>query len=119
MGKTEANASEPTLVSLLVRRARQASDGRLVLDTASGLVVGSLALAFRPPAWPVVLSAAVSILAFGGWGISDRALRESAAGSRRARTLRAVCIAMATLGALGFLALAGTVMALMLGTWIS
>jgi hypothetical protein len=46
MGKTEANASEPTLASVLVRRARQASDGRLVLDTASGLVVGSLALAF-------------------------------------------------------------------------
>jgi hypothetical protein len=118
MAETEANGSE-TLASVLVRRARQASDGRLVLDAVSGLVVGALALAFRPPAWPVVLSAAVSILAFGTWGISDRALREAEAGSRGAHALRALCVATAALGALGVVALAATTMAFMLGTWIS
>ena len=118
MAETDVNGSE-TLASVLVRRARQASDGRLVLDAASGLVVGALALTFRPPAWPVVLSAAVSILAFGMWGISDRALRETEAGSRGAYALRALCVATAALGALGVVALAATTMAFMLGTWIS
>ncbi len=115
---TEANGSE-TLASVLVRRARQASDGRLVLDAASGLVVGALAIAFRPPAWPVVLSAAVSILAFGSWGISDRTLRDMEAGSRGAQALRALCVALAALGALGVVALAATTMAFALGTWVS
>src|SRR5688572_23537105 len=64
MVQTEANGAPTTLAGVLAGRARQASDGRLVLDTASGLVVGALALAFRPPAWPVILSAAVSLLAF-------------------------------------------------------
>src|SRR5688572_7052258 len=118
MAETEANGSE-TLATVLARRARQASDGRLVLDAASGLIVGALALAFRPPAWPVVLSAAVSILAFGAWGISDRALRETEPGSHRARALQALCVAMATLGAIGLVALAAATMFFMLGTWIS
>jgi hypothetical protein len=118
MVETEANGSE-TLASVLVRRARQASDGRLVLDAASGLLVGALALAFRPPAWPVLLSAAVSLLAFGAWGISDRALRETEEGSGGAHALRALCVAMAIVGALGVVALAATTMAFMLGTWIS
>ena len=119
MVQTEANGAPATLAGVLAARARQASDGRLVLDTASGLVVGALALAFRPPAWPVVLSAAVSILAFGAWGISDRALRDTEADSRGAQVLRMLCIVMATLGALGALALTATTMAFMLGTWIS
>lgn len=119
MVQTEANGAPTTLAGVLAGRARQASDGRLVLDAASGLVVGALAIAFRPPAWPVVLSAAVSILAFGTWGISDRALRDTDAGSRGAQVLRLLCIAMATLGALGAVMLAATTMAFMLGTWIS
>ncbi len=119
MAETQAKGAELTLATVLARRARQASDGRLVLDAASGLIVGALALAFRPPAWPVVLSAAACILAFGAWGISDRALRETEAGSRPSRALQALCVAMATLGALGFVALAATTMFFMLGTWIS
>jgi hypothetical protein len=104
---------------VLARRARGASDGRLVLDAVSGLVVGALAVAYRPPAWPAVLSAAICILAFGVWGIGDRALREAEPRSRGAQVLRALCLAMAALGALGFVALAATTMALALGTWIS
>jgi hypothetical protein len=115
---TDANGSE-TLALVLIRRARGASDGRLVLDAMSGLVVGTLAIAFRPPAWPVVLSAAICILAFGVWGIGDRALREAETGSPGARALRALCISMAALGALGLVALAATTMAFALGTWIS
>ncbi len=118
MVETEANGAELTLAGVLVRRARQASDGRLVLDVAGGLVVGALALAVRPPGWSVLLSAAISLLAFGAWGTSDRAAREteSVHAGRALKTLRA---AAAALGLLSGTALAATTMALMLGTWIS
>ena len=118
MIETQANGSEVTLAGVLVRRARQASDGRLVIDAAGGLVVAALALAFRPPAWWVLLSAAVSLLAFGAWGISDRAARESGS-PRSIRALKAFRAAAAALGVLGAVALGATTMALMLGTWIS
>ena len=104
---------------LLASRARHASDGRLVLDTAGGLVVGALLVAFRPPAWPVFLSAALVFLAFGVWGISDRALGDGALGPRMSRTLRALRLFAAGLGVAGALALIATGMAVMLGTWIS
>lgn len=116
--ETQANGSEVTLAGVLVRRARQASDGRLVIDAAGGLVVTALAIAFRPPGWAVLLSAAVSLMAFGMWGISDRAAQESER-PRLIRALKAFRAVAAALGALGGVALAATTMALMLGTWIS
>lgn len=117
--QTEANGSELTLAAVLVRRARQASDGRLVLDAAGGLIAGALAVAFRPPAWPVLLSVGVCLLAFGVWGISDRALHETETMSPGIHALRALRVAAAGLGVLGAVALVATVMALMLGRWIS
>jgi hypothetical protein len=119
MSQTPANGSELTLQSLLAERARTASDGRLALDTAVGLIAGTLALALRPPAWSVLASAALCLVAFGLWGIIDRSVREREDETRSLRLLRASRAAAAALGAVGVLALLATGMALMLGTWIS
>lgn len=119
MVETHVSQHDPTLPAFLARRARGASDGRLALDVAGGLIAGALVLGMRPPAWPILLSAAVCFLAFGVWGISDRAVRESAAGTRSVQALRALRAGAAALGIFGALGLVATVMALMLGTWIS
>ena len=119
MSQTPANGTELTFQSLLAARARTASDGRLALDTAVGLVAGTLAVALRPPAWSVLASAALCLLAFGLWGIIDRSVREHDGPARTLRVLRACRAGAAALGVLGALALVATGMALMLGTWIS
>ena len=118
MVETQANGQPLTLATVLVRRARSASDGRLVLDAAGGLIAGAVVLVLRPPGWPAIVSAAMCFFAFGVWGISDRTIRDSGAGAqdRALRALRATAVA---LGVLGGVALAFTAMALMLGTWIS
>lgn len=118
MVDTPANEQPPTLATILVRRARGASDGRLVLDAAGGLIAAAVALVLRPPGWPAIASAATCFLAFGVWGISDRTVRESGAGAR-GRALRVLRAAAVALGVVGGVALAVTAMALMLGTWIS
>jgi hypothetical protein len=119
MRESGANDRAPTLPALLAHRARHASDGRLVLDAVGGLIVGALALATRPPGWPILASAAASFLAFGVWGISDRILEDAGVGAYAARALRALRGAAAAFGAASALALVLTAMALMLGTWIS
>jgi hypothetical protein len=119
MSQTPANGSELTFQSLLAARARTASDARLALDTGVGLIAGTLAIALRPPAWPVLASAALCLVAFGLWGIIDRSVREHDGETRTVRLLRAGRAAAAALGVLGALALVATGMALMLGTWIS
>lgn len=119
MVETHENPHDLTLPALLARRARGASDGRLALDAAFGLIAGALVLVLRPPAWPVLVSAAACFVAFGVWGISDRAVRESAVGTRGLPALRALRAGAVALGVAGALALAATAMALMLGTWIS
>lgn len=119
MRESGTNEQAPTLPALLAHRARHASDGRLVLDAAGGLIVGALALATRPPGWPILTSAAASFLAYGVWGISDRILDDAGVGAYSARALRALRGAAAALGAASALALVLTAMAFMLGTWIS
>lgn len=119
MVETHEHQHHLTLPALLARRARGASDGRLALDAAVGLIAGALVLVLRPPAWPVLVSAAACFLAFGVWGISDRAVRESSGGTRGLPALRALRAGAVTFGVFSALALAATAMALMLGTWIS
>ena len=116
---TSADDREITLGTLLARRARQASDGRLVIDAVGGLLVGLLVVAFRPPLWSVQVSAAAAFVAFGTWGISDRMLENEGLGARGAQALRALRGGAAALGVVSGLALVATTMALMLGTWIS
>ena len=115
----ESGANAPTLPALLAHRARHASDGRLVLDAAGGLIVGALALMARPPGWPILISGAASFLAFGVWGISDRMIGDGGVGPRTARALRLLRAGAAGLGVVSALSLVLTTMALMLGTWIS
>jgi hypothetical protein len=119
MVETGVNDPNLTLPALLARRARNASDGRLVLDTIGGLVVGALVLAFRPPGWPTLFSASTAFLAFGAWGISDRMISDGSMSPRVSQLLRALRAGAAGLGIVSAFALVATTMALMLGTWIS
>lgn len=114
----DAHVNEPTLTALLAARARAASDGRLALDAGGGLIAAALALAVRPPAWPLLLAVATCFLAYGAWGIADRALRERPAGAQGIRLLRALRAGAVLLGALGVLAVGGVVMAFVLANWI-
>ncbi|AHG92763.1 hypothetical protein J421_5228 (plasmid) [Gemmatirosa kalamazoonensis] len=100
-------AADATLPELLAARARRASDLRLALDVGVGVLVAAAALFWRPTAWVLLLSAALCFVAFGLWGIADRAGN---------RTLRA---AAATLGVVAALALGAGVVAIGLGTIIS
>jgi hypothetical protein len=119
MVETRAEGSDLTLPELLARRARSASDERLALDAGGGLLAGTLVLAFRVPGWPVLVSAAAIFVAFGVWGIADRTIGDENLGARASRVVRALRAGAAGLGIASALALVGTGMALMLGTWIS
>ena len=115
--------AEVNLLEFLSTRARSASDARLVLDVALGLVIAVIALVWRPTGWLFVVSAALCFAAFGGWGIADRELRERRSNPADAHaTLRALGIARVIASIVGALA-AGTLLigllAVALGTWIS
>lgn len=114
---------ELNLVEFLTTRARRASDTRLVLDAAIGLVAALIAVIWRPTGWLLVASAALCVAAFGWWGIADRELRErvvNAADARDAHTILRVMRATAVgLGSLGAGALLIGLLGVALGTWIS
>jgi hypothetical protein len=113
--------SDARLPELLAARARSASDGRLALDLAGGLVAAGAALAWRPSGWLVLLSAALCFAAFGAWGIADREARERPPGSRGLliSLLRGVRALAALVGAAAAVTLLFATLALALGTWIS
>lgn len=111
-------SARDSLAALLARRARATPDGRLAIDAAVGLLVVAAALQWRPPAWPALASAALCVLAFGLWGIADREWGEASAGPRR-RWLATGRTLAALLGAAAAVALLLTVMAALVGTWIS
>jgi len=119
--------SNASLPELLVQRARHASDGRLALDLAGGIIVATIATTLAPPGWLQMLSAALTFASFGAWGICDRMLSEQAAidgpatleRAGRIRWLRAARMAAAALGTCAAVVLLFSVFALMLGTWIS
>lgn len=109
------------LADFLTDRARRASDGRLVLDGAAGLVGFAVSVIVRPPGWIVLCAVGLCFVSFGSWGIADRELQER--GSKASllvrgplRALRVLALLLGTLGALA--AIYGAV-ALTLGTWIS
>ena len=106
-----------SLADLLVQRARQASDARLVFDAAVGFSVAVAIVVLHPPLrWP--LSAlAFALGAFGVWGILDRESRDI-----RHPNHRLVLAARNIIGALGMAAAvvgAFGVFFGLLGTWIS
>lgn len=118
MVETQPNEREPTLQSLLAARARAASDARLALDTGGGLIAALLALAARPPAWPLLVSAASCFFAYGAWGIAGRAIDERPADARGVRVIRALRVSAAVLGISSVIAVGGVVMGFLLANWI-
>lgn len=113
-----ATDRELTLPAWLAARGRSASDGRLALNAGGGLIVAALALAVRPPAWPLLVPAATCFLAYGAWGIADRALHERAPGAHGVRPLQALRATAVVLGILSVLATAGVTMGFVLSNWI-
>jgi len=108
-----------TLPDLLVERARNASDKRLVLDAAVGLVGATSVAVLRPPLWIPLASLAFCLGAFGIWGILDR---ETADASRSRSGTRFILGARAIAAALGGMAAAIFGVSLffaLLGQWIS
>lgn len=113
-----ATERELTLPALLAARGRSASDGRLALNAGGGLIVAALALAVRPPAWPLLVPAATCFLAYGAWGIADRALHERLSGAHGIRPLRALRAGALVLGVVSVLAVGGVIMGFVLSNWI-
>jgi len=73
-----------SLPQMLANRARQASDRRLALDAALGLIAAAGLAVLRPPLWIPLTALAFCLGAFGVWGILDREIADSA-GAERAR----------------------------------
>jgi len=118
--QTSAPQSDASLVELLAERARNASDGRLVLDAIGGIIAAAIAAFWAGPGSHFLMGAAICLASFGAWGIVDRELRERAQLPGRFRApLRALKWAVALTGfaSAAFLILAA--LALILGRMIS
>ena len=112
------SAPSENLPQFLRARARAASDGRLVLDVALGVLAAVAVLVWRPWFWRPLLSAAIILAAFGGWGMVDRELGERV-GSMNSGW-RFLLGARALLSATGWFAFAVFVvsaLALAIGEW--
>jgi hypothetical protein len=118
MIETPASERQLTLPTLLAARARAASDGRLALTAAGGLIVASLVLTVRPPAWPLLLPVATWFLAYGAWGIADRALHERPPDAGGVQALRGLRASAVVLGVSSVLAVGAVIMGFVLGNWI-
>jgi hypothetical protein len=67
---------EISLADMLARRARTATDGRLIVDAVIGFVVAIASLLAQGPYWYLFSSAGICFLSYGAWGIADRELNE-------------------------------------------
>ena len=106
-----------SLPELLAHRARNASDKRLVLDAAAGLVLAAGVVALRPPLWVPLAALAFALGAFGLWGILDRETHDAPA--RRVRVISTVRSFIALSGAASAVLGGLSLFFLLLGTWIS
>ena len=107
-----------SLAELLVHRARQASDVRLVIDAAAGLVIAVLIAIFRPPLWLPLAALSLALGAFGTWGILDREANATHGAGRH----RTVIVARGLIAFLGAVAAIVGVVSLffgLIGPWIS
>jgi hypothetical protein len=91
---------------------------RLVLNAAIGLLVVAAVLTLKTPAWEFLAAAAACFVAYGFWGITDRALGDFGGSTTSTRVLRTLRVVWTLVGALGVIALTGVVMAGALGNWI-
>lgn len=108
-----------SLPDMLVNRARQASDRRLVLNAAIGLVVAAAFVVLRPPLWVPLTSLALCFGAFGVWGILDREASDAAASPRRTRIVTVARGSVAVLGTATAVLFGVTLFFAMMGKWIS
>lgn len=108
-----------SLAQLLARRARSASDQRLAIDVAAGLVVAAVAVVLRPPLWIPLMALALALAAFGAWGILDRETADAASTGRRAALLRAARALVGMTGAAAAIFFGVTLFFALLGTIIS
>ena len=103
--------SETTLPQMLAHRARHASDFRLVMDTAGGILVASAAAYWRPAGWLLLLCASMCFAAFGAWGIADRELSERPpqamdSTTRALRVTRGISVVVGVVAAIALLLVA-------------
>lgn len=108
-----------TLPDLLAQRARSASDKRLVIDAAVGLVGMATIAVLRPPLWVPLASLAFCLGAFGIWGILDRETVDASQGSGRNRFLMGARAFAAALGGLSAAVFGVSLFFALLGQWIS
>jgi hypothetical protein len=119
--KEHGATRHPTLPELLVARAHSASDTRLALDAAAGIVVALVLALWRPPAWYVLFAAALCVGFYGLWGMIDRELGERSTGGepRGSGWLHLARWTAAAAGVLSAIALLLGLLGAALGTWIS
>lgn len=112
---------DASLLEFLAHRARLASVRRLTIDAIVGFIGSAAALWWKPDAWLTLATVALIFVAYGGWGILDRARsRETLLGKTLVVAMLEVSCALFT--ALGVVAAAGllfSVWTAALGTWIS
>ena len=104
---------------MLVQRARQASDRRLVLDAAGGLIAAAGFAALRPPLWIPLTALACCLCAFGTWGILDREALDSLEAGHRVRMLPWLRGAVAIIGGAAAVLFGVTLFFALLGPIIS
>jgi hypothetical protein len=108
-----------SLADFLARRARSASDARLIGDSVIGFVVAIAALLAQGPAWHLFSSAGICFLSFGVWGIADRELDEGGPDSKLARWLIGARVVSAVVGFVAFAFLAIGALGVAIGRVIS
>lgn len=121
VSKFEGSAHD-SLPRFLAQRARAASDLRLTLDAAGGLIAVAAGAAVVRSSFGLILTAAgTCFLAFGLWGIVDRELgeRRESVGPIGGPLLAAARVIAAALGVIGGLGLIFAALGVALGTWIS
>jgi hypothetical protein len=94
---------EISLTDFLARRARRASDARLIIDAVIGFAVAVAALLAQGPVWYLFTSAGICFLSFGAWGIADRELGER---DGRSPLVRLLSVARTLSAIVGFIAAA-------------
>lgn len=108
-----------SLPELLAQRARNTSDRRLVLDAAIGFVAAATLAVLRPPLWISLAALALSLGAFGLWGILDREASERTTHGTRARILSGTRSAVALVGGVSAAVFGVGLFFALLGQWIS
>ena len=112
---------DASLPEFLAHRARSASLGRLSINLAVGLAGLSATLWWRPSARLVLTSLALCFVAYGAWGLADRArTRVATRGNRfQSGSMEVLCGLLGAGGVLAAAAVLLSVWAIALGTWIS